>query len=125
MVFCVAVPLFVLWMPVSDKNKVKKLSYAVTDKRAIVLSDKPISVRIADIDAIRTDNADDGNCHIRVGSPAFKAPSKKLPVLAWRGESCDQGDDKKYTGLAFFNVNAEDEKIIRNLLTPVSPLAKA
>ncbi len=124
LLFCAAVPVFIIGMAITDKNKVQKLVYAVTDKRAIVLSDKPISMRIADIDDIRVDDADDGNCHIRVGSPAFKASAKKLPVLAYRGESSDQ-DNTVYKGLAFFNVSAEDQKTIRALLKPAAAPAQA
>lgn len=116
MLFCASVPLFVIGMALSDKNKVKQLLYAVTDKRAIVVSDKPISLCAADIDNIRVDKADNGNCHIRLGSPAFKASPRKLPLLAHRGEYKDQENDRIYTGLVFFNVSAEDEKIIRDLL---------
>lgn len=120
MIFCAAVPLFIVWMPIADKRKVKQLSYAVTDKRAIVLSDKPISLPIADIDDLSIDKADDGNCHIRVGSSTFKTSSRKLPSLAYRGEFSGQGDDKTYKGLVFFNASAEDGKIVSNLLKPVT-----
>jgi len=118
MLFCMAVPLFIIGMAVTDKNKVQKLLYAVTDKRAIVLSDKPIAMRIADIDAIRVDEADNGNCHIRVGSPACKASARKLPIMAFRGEFSGQDNNKVHSGMAFFNVSAEDEKTIRDLLKP-------
>lgn len=125
MLFCIAVPAFIVWMAVSDRKRVKQLKYAVTDKRAIVLSDKPIVMHAADIDDIRIDKADNGNCHIRVGAPACKASPRKLPVLAYRGEYKDHGNDKIYTGLVFFNVSAEDEKIINNLLRPAASSAAA
>lgn len=118
MLFCVAVPLFVVWMYIADNKKVKRLSYVVTDKRAIVLSDKPISMPIADIDAIRVDEADNGDCHVRVGSAAFKTSSRKLPILAHRGEFIGEDTEKICKGLVFFNVRAEDEKKLRTLLKP-------
>ena len=125
MLFCAAVPLFIVWMSISDKNKIKKLFYAVTDKRAIILSDKPISMRIADIDDIRVDKADDGNCHIRVGTPTFKTSPRKLPLLAFRGEFSGQDNDKSYTGFVFFNVSGEDEKKIHSLLKPAASPVEA
>lgn len=79
-----------------------------------------LALPIADIDAVRTDDADDGNCHIRVGSPTFSTSSRKLPALACRGESSDQ-DKEKTTGLVFFNVSGKDAKIIRDLLQTATP----
>ena len=124
MLFCIGVPIFIIGMAISDKNKIQKLAYAVTDKRAIVLSEKPISMRLADIDDVRIEKADDGNCHVRVGSPTFKTSMRKLPVLAYRGEFGGQGSDSSCNGLVFFNVSAEDERKIRDLLKPAALPAK-
>ena len=126
MIFLIFVPLFIIWMPLADKGKVKKLLYAVTDKRAIVVSgsdSKPITMPLSAVDDIRIDNADNSNCHVRVGSAVFKASTKKLPVLAFRGEN-DSEDNQTYKGLVFFNVRAEDGKAIHNLLKPAAALAK-
>ncbi len=109
----------IIWMPVSDKLNVKKLSYAVTDKRAVVVSnsnDASIFMPLANITAIRIDEADNGNCHVRLGSPVLKMSARKLPFLAYRGEYVDQNDTKLYKGLVFFNVRAEDGKAIDKLL---------
>ena len=125
MIFCSIVPLFIVWRPISDRNKVKKLSYVVTNKRAIAVSQedsKPISMPLTAIDAVHMDKGDNGNCHVRVGSSVLKASSGKLPDLAYRGDFTSQGGDKTYKGLVFFNVSAEDGKTIHSLLKPATPL---
>ncbi|MDL2272617.1 hypothetical protein LJC23_06260 [Desulfovibrio sp. OttesenSCG-928-I05] len=124
MAFFIAVPVLVVGMAIADKGKVAKLLYAVTDKRAIILSEAPISMTIADIDAIRIDPADDDNSHIRVGSTTFTTSAKKLPFLAYRGEKMPDSD-KTYRGMVFFNVNAKDAKTLRDLLQPATPAANA
>lgn len=126
--FLLAISLLIIWMPVSDRSKIKKLLYAITDKRVIIGSSEntpPITMPIADIDAIRLDQGDNGNCHIRMGSSIFKAASRKLPGLAYSGKYVHENDDKKYTGLLFFNVSAEDGKKISTLLEPGISAAKA
>ena len=127
MIFFVFVPLFIIWMPVSDKNRVKKLTYAVTDKRVIILSgthNKPITMPLSAVDDIRIEDADNGNRHVRIGSAVFKAPAKKLPGLACRGESADENRDT-YNGLVFFNLSAEDGKTVYNLLKPTAAPTQA
>ncbi len=119
--FCIGISLIIVWMPISDKSKVKKLSYAVTDKKVIIVSkenDTPLTMPLADIDDIRIEKGDNGNCHVRVGSPVFKMSQRKLPVLAYRGEYVDEDGKKIYKGLGFFNVTAEDGKAISKLLKP-------
>lgn len=118
-VFLLAVSGLIIWIPISDKSKVKKLLYAITDKKAIVASQEnkdPIILPIADIDDVRVDTADNGNCHVRLGTPVFKVSSRKLPVLAYRGEYDDIDGNKKYKGVVLFNIKAEDGKLIKNLL---------
>ncbi len=117
--FLLCFSLMILWMPISDKTRVKKLSYAVTDKKIIVVSTEntdPVVMRIKDIDGVRIDQADNGNCHVRAGKAAFKASPRKLPVIAHRGEYTDENGVKVYKGIVFFNVTAEDGKTISNLL---------
>jgi hypothetical protein len=117
--FLIGISLLIVWMPISDKSKIKKLTYAVTNKRVMVApkdSDAPLAMPIADIDAVRVEKADNGNCHVKVGSSVFKMAAKKLPVAAYRGEFIDQDGKKDYKGLVLFNVRAEDGKVISNLL---------
>ena len=119
MFFCAIIPVMVAWGPLTDRKNVKKLSYAVTDKRAIVVyseSSTPYSMRIADIDKVQAEKTANGNSHIRVGSPVFKVAARKLPSLAFRGDFDTKGSDKIFTGLVFYNVTAEDEKAVCNLL---------
>ena len=121
MLICAAIPLMLASSPLSDKNNVKKLLYAVTDKKAIIVAEegnKACTMRIADIDGLRVDKTDNGNCHVRVGSPVFKASARKLPGLAFRGEFDAKDNEKIYTGLVFYNLSAEDGEMIRNLLKP-------
>lgn len=128
MIVLLAISFIILWMPISDKSKIKKLTYAITDKRAIIVSkenNNPIAMNFADIDAIRTDKGDNGNSSVRVGSAVFKAAPRKLPGLAYHGEFVSQNDNKTYTGLVFFNVSAEDGRTISNLLEPAISAAKA
>ncbi|CAK7006774.1 MAG: hypothetical protein DELT_00271 [Desulfovibrio sp.] len=127
MAFCVFIPLFVIWMPVSDRNKIKKLSYAVTDKRVIVLSEgesNPISMPLTDIDAMRIEDADNGNCHIRLGSSVFKASARKLPGLAYRGDFYAHDGERAYKGLVIFNIPEEDAETVLDLLKPTIPIAE-
>ena len=122
MIFFLVFPLLFAWWPVTDKNKVKKLVYAVTNKKAFTVSqenDKARVMHIADIDGIRVEETKNGNCHIRIGSPAFKAPERNLPLLSSHGVSASQDEnDNKCKGLVFYNVSAEDGKTISGLLKP-------
>lgn len=118
-IFFLAISAIIVWMPISDKGRIKKLLYGITDRRVIVTAQEnsdPITMPIADIDDIRIDEGDNGNCHVRVGSRVFKASAKKLPGLAYRGEYDDQDGKKKYKGLVLFNVTAKDGKTIESLL---------
>ncbi len=121
--FCLCISLLILWMPFSDKTRVKKLSYAVTDRNVFVVSaenTEPVVMPIKNVDAVRVDKGDNGNCHVRVGSGVFRASARKLPVMAHRGEYDDQNGKKVYKGVVFFNVTAEDGRIISNLLQKAS-----
>ena len=121
LIFLVGVSILVALMPALDKGKIKKLTYAVTDKKAVIVSrenDSLMSMNLADIDDIRIDKTDNGKCHVRVGSSVFKASAKKLPGLAFRGNFGDHDGKKKYHGLVFFNVTAEDAETIGKLLKP-------
>lgn len=127
-VFLLATACLIVWMPISDKGKVKKLTYAVTDKRVLIVSKEdrnPIAMPFSDIDAIRVDKADNGSCNVRVGSSTFKTSLRKLPSLAYLGRFTLENDNKSYTGLALFNVKDEDGKKISNLLEPAIASAKA
>jgi hypothetical protein len=122
-IFFIIVFLVIAYRPVSDKNNVKSLLYAVTDKRAIIVSgkdDNARAMRIEDIDDLRIEEAGNGNCHIRIGSPVTKAATGKLPRLAYVGTFNEQDNVKIYTGLVFFNVPAEDGKTIAALLKPAN-----
>ena len=120
MVICVAVPLLIAWSPVGDRNNVKKLLYTVTDKKIIVASSeasKEYVLPIADIGVMRIEKAGDDTCHLRFGSPTFKASTKKLLALAVRGEfKVLKNDEKVYTGLVFYNISAGDGDVICDLL---------
>ena len=119
LVFCALIPLVVAYRIVVGKNKVKNLLYAVTDKRVVIVpkdSDKPCAMCIADIDELRSEKADNGNYHIRIGSPVFKASARKLPGLACDGKFDAQ--DTNIIGLVFYNVSADDEKAVCDLLKP-------
>lgn len=118
--FLLAITCLILWMPISDKARATKLFYVVTDKRAIVVTGddgKNIFMRFADIDAFRTEASGNGNCHVRLGSSTFKAAPRKLPALAYIGQYTGS-ENKKYTGLVFFNVSAADGNTIAALLKP-------
>ncbi len=56
--FLLIISLFIVWMPISDKSKVKKLTYAITNHRVIIIpheSTSLLTMRFAQIDAIRID----------------------------------------------------------------------
>ena len=122
MFFCAIIPIAVAWSPIGDKNYIKKLLYAVTDKKVIVVSPETSNsfiMNIAGIDGVRVEKTKNGNCHIKVGSPVFKASAKKLLGLAIRGETDNEGNDKICKGLVFYNVSAEDGNAICGLLKPI------
>ncbi|MDR1379151.1 MAG: hypothetical protein LBJ36_08885 [Synergistaceae bacterium] len=148
MIFCAAVPLLLAWSPWRDKNSIKKLQYAITDKKVVVFSSEGIKecvLPITNIDAMRierieriqqtqriekneknekngknekNEKASNGTCHIRFGSSTFKASAKKLLTLATRGEYEIASDTKNYTGLVFYNVSASDGDEICDFLKP-------
>ena len=125
MLFCAAIPIMLAWGPITDKNNVKKLLFAVTDKKVMVVpseTETACIMRIADIDELRLEKTANGNCHVRLGSPVFKASARKLPVLAFRGEFDIEDNKKAYKGLVFYNVSAEDGNAICDFLkTLVKP----
>ena len=119
MIFCAAIPILIAWGRVSDKNKVEKLLYAVTNKRVIVIpkeGDKACAMHLAGIDDLRSEETANGNCHIRIGSATFKTSARKLQSLAYHGNFETKDDTKIYTGLVFYNVSPEDGKAICKLL---------
>jgi hypothetical protein len=121
MVICAAVPLLIAWSPVGDKSNIKKLRYAVTDKKMIVISSeggKECILPIMDLDAIRIEKAGDGTCHLRFGSSIFNVPARKLPSLAIRGEYEVSNNTRRYTGLVFYNVKTGDGETICDFLKP-------
>ena len=127
MIFLLAISLLIIWMPVSDKGKIKKLQYAITDKRVLIVSGEnsnQIAMPIAYIDAVRVDKGDNGNCHVMVGSSVFKASPRKLPGLAYLGKYTGESDNKKYTGLVLFNVSDGDGKAASSLLESAISSAK-
>ena len=124
MVFCALIPLVVAYRAVTGKNNIKKLIYAVTDKRVVIASkdkDKPCTMRIGDIDGLRSEEAGNGNYHIRIGSPMFKASAKRLSSLACDGKADAQD---AVIGTVFYNVSGDDEKVICNLLKSAIALNK-
>ena len=122
MIVCALVPVAVAWSPIRDKNNILKQQYALTDKKAIVVSSEagtPLTMNIADIDRVRVEKTGSGNCHVRLGSPVFQASARKLLGLACRGEFDSKDNNKIYKGLVFYNVSAEDGNVIRGLLEPL------
>ncbi|MDR1137950.1 MAG: hypothetical protein LBK91_06465 [Synergistaceae bacterium] len=116
---CAVIPLVIAWSPAADKKSVKKLRYAITNRRAITAysdADKVHSIAISDIDAARMERAGSGTCHLRLGSSTFGAPLKKLLAIALNGNYETKESGKIYTGLVFYNINAGDEKKIYDLL---------
>ena len=127
MAFCAVIPIVVAWGPITDRNNIKKLTYAVTDRKVIVVSSEASSsftMNIADIDRARIEKTNNGNCHVRVGSPVLKASAKKLLGLAYRGEIDSEGSNRTCKGLVFYNVSAEDGNAIRDLLKPIVEVAQ-
>ncbi|MCC8190266.1 MAG: hypothetical protein LIP77_06455 [Planctomycetes bacterium] len=126
LLFLLTIGLLIVWGPIADRIKVKKLSYVITDRNVISLStdnDAPVVLPLADVDAVRVDQGDNGNCHVRLGTAVFRASPKRLPVLAYRGEYDDLDGGKKYKGLVLFNIDAEEGKTVDALLRPAGAAA--
>jgi hypothetical protein len=118
-VICAAIPLAMAWSPAADKKNIKKLRYAITDRRAITAStdgDKAHSMAISDIDAARLERAGIGTCHLRLGSPTLNMPLKKLPSMALNGKYETLNTTKIYTGLVFYNISTSEGEEIYNIL---------
>ena len=117
--FLLAISAIILWMPISDNLKIKKLLYGITDKNVFVVSPdnaEPIMLPLPNNDEFRIENADNGNYHVKVGVPTFKMSARKLAVSAYRGEYDNDEGRKVYTGLVFFNISAKDGKMAEDLL---------
>jgi hypothetical protein len=115
MVICAVVPLFILWGPAGDKGRIKKLLYAITNKRVLVVtegaagSDKPCIMPLSAIGTVRVERADQGTCHLRLGVSTFKTPARKLPALAVRGNfESNDSNEKIYNGLVLYNISDSD-----------------
>jgi hypothetical protein len=123
MVICAVIPLFIFWSPVGDKNRIKKLRYALTNKKVLIVtedaasSDKPCVLPLTAIEAARVEKTDEGTCSLRLGSSTFKTSARKLPSLAIRGNfELSDGNEKTYNGLVFYNIRDEDGDAVCELL---------
>ncbi|MDR1481123.1 MAG: hypothetical protein LBI74_00685 [Synergistaceae bacterium] len=118
-IICAAISLVIAWSPVSDKKNIKKLRYAITDRRAITVyseGDKTFSVALSDIDAARLERAGNETSHLRLGSSTFGASLKKLLAIALNGDYETKDSEKIYKGLIFYNISASDGKKVCDLL---------
>jgi hypothetical protein len=123
LVICAVVPLFIFWSPVGDKNRIKKLRYAITNKKVLVAtegsagSEKPCVLPLAAIGAVRVEKADEETCNLRLGPSTFKAPARKLPPLAIRGNfETSSSSEKIYNGLVLYNISDGDGETVCDLL---------
>jgi hypothetical protein len=118
-VICAIIALVIAWSPLADKKGIKKLRFAITDKRVITANqegDKIYSLVISDIDAARMERANNDTRHFRLGSSTFDTPLKKLPAIALNGKYETNDNVKTYTGLVFYNISASDGEKIYDLL---------
>jgi hypothetical protein len=118
-IICAIIPLAMAWGPVGDKKNMKKLRYAITNKRVITANidgNKIHSLAISDIDAARLERSGNETSHLRFGSSTFSAPLKKLPDIALNGKYETKDSEKTYTGLVFYNISEGDGKEIYDLL---------
>ena len=118
-VICAAIPLAMAWSPAADQKNIKKLRYAITDRRAITAStdgDKAHSMAISDIDAARLERAGIGTCHLRLGSSTLNMPLKKLPSAAVNGRYDTSNTAKNCTGLVFYNISKSEGEEMYNML---------
>jgi hypothetical protein len=123
MVICAVVPLFIFWSPVGDKNRIKKLRYAITNKKVLVVSEgavsseKPCVLPLAAVGTVRVEKADKGTCNLRLGASTFKASARKLLPLAIRGSfESNSNNEKTYNGLVLYNIGNSDGEAACDLL---------
>jgi hypothetical protein len=125
MVICAIVPLFIFWSPTGDKNRIKKLRYAITNKRILVVaagstgSDKPCTLPLTAIGTVRVEKAGKETCNLRLGPSTFRASARKLPALAIRGNfDTNANNERIYNGLVFYNIINGDGEAAGDLLKP-------
>ena len=111
-VFVIGFPLFVAIRPFLDKMALKKLTFVLTDKRAIIHKggSQCTSMELGKIDDAAMINKNNGIGDVVFGSPAVKLPVHKLRHLTLMPLHAED-EKKSVTGMVFYNV-AEAGKIM-------------
>jgi hypothetical protein len=108
--FTLGIPLWFIMEPIRDRGEIRRLLYAITDKRIIVIGVQynAISIPLEKFNFIHTEPNKEGNVHILLGGEEFKIAGRKLISCAARGYETTRGESSTLTGLVFYNLNKAD-----------------
>ena len=118
-VFTIGFPLIAFVDPIRDKAYLVKQLLVVTDRRILIVhkntnnEDKALSLAIDDIDAIRTEEIEQGFSRIRFCKATFGVENLKLRRMATKGA---QDSNEIITGLVFYRIANSDRDLICSVL---------
>ena len=123
MIFTLGFTLLIIWGPVSNRQRIARMIYAITDKRVIALSTgigKAFAMSLPELDAVRLVQAGPGTCHLLFGSSVAKVSGKKLLALTLHGQDAEGEDKVRISkGIVFYNISTEAGNALRALLQPL------
>ena len=103
-----------------DASKIRKrMQYAITDKRLIILTDSDKSVEYSAISAAKLDRDEDGHVSLLCGEDAIKAKPWKRRVMALAG-TVTNDTTGMCESFAFYAIPDADK--VKEILKPYLPL---
>lgn len=114
-IFTIGVPLYAAVLPYMDYKRLRKVVYAITDRRVIVSANpnRTFDMNLADVDRIEISPCCGGST-LLLGSAVANAHENKLRVLALYGKMGEADGKERTVGLALYNL--ADADIARSLL---------
>ena len=120
LVIVAACGIFIILRGLNDASKIKKrVLYAITDKRLIILTDSAKSVEYSAISAAKLDRDEDGHTSLLCGEDAIKARPWKRRAAVLSGAITNEN-----TGMCerFVMYALPDADKIKEILKPYLPL---
>lgn len=120
LIIVVACGVFIIVRGLLDASKIRKrTSYAITDKRLIILTDSAKSVEYSAISAAKLDRDEDGHTSLLCGEDAIKARPWKRRAAVLSGAITNEN-----TGMCerFVMYALPDAEKIKEILKPYLPL---
>ena len=121
-IFTIGVPLYIAVLPYMDHKRLRKVIYAITDRRVIVSANdnRAYDMLLSHVDSIQISRGIGGTTLI-LGSAVANASENKLRVLSLYGKMDEVCGKERTVGAALYNL--ADADVARSLLIegPMEP----